>query len=496
MAKSSPWTQRAQQVFTAEEQAQLTPYLSDVRARIDLREQRFVDQLMLDHVNALRWYLDHGLTLAAAMKRLNPVQLSDFYLRERTAWYPLDTAAKVYPLSMGLKRMMMFRTSFYLKEQVEPEILQMALTYTIRRFPYFATTIKCGFFWHYIDSAMRRFAVRPETKPPCAPIRLNAITSPTFRVVWFGNRVSVEFFHVLTDGTGATIFLKTLLREYLRLLGHEVPLGEGMLNLADAPDSHEWGDDFLIADRHPSPEGFGDKPALQMRGLPTLQQPSRVLHFNLSVAALRKLAKEAGVTITVLMLGVIMLALKEAAEPHGGKRKLHIQLPVNMRRFYPSKTIRNFSMYCAIRLHPMEITTLAEILPKLAEQVRQGTTKDSLDRSMTYSSKLVSFLRFIPLIVKRPIAYLIYGKLSDGVFTTTFSNLGAITLPREVEPYVDKLEMTLGPPIKNRALCSLCSYEDKAVFTVIKTTALPVFENEIYAQLVKLGLEPYVEGTA
>ena len=28
----------------------------------------------------------------------------------------------------------------------------------IRRFPYFATTVKCGFFWHYIDSAMRRFA--------------------------------------------------------------------------------------------------------------------------------------------------------------------------------------------------------------------------------------------------------------------------------------------------------------------------------------------------
>ena len=60
-----------------------------------------------------------------------------------------------------------------------------------------------------------------------------------------------------------------------------------MLRLADAPDSREWADDFLLADKHPSPEGFGDKPALQMRGLPTLEQPSRVLHFNLSVVALR-----------------------------------------------------------------------------------------------------------------------------------------------------------------------------------------------------------------
>ena len=69
-------------------------------------------------------------------------------------------------MSMGLKRMMVFRLSCYLKKPVEPAIMQMALSYTIRRFPYFATTVKCGFFWHYIDSAMRRFAVRQEASCP------------------------------------------------------------------------------------------------------------------------------------------------------------------------------------------------------------------------------------------------------------------------------------------------------------------------------------------
>lgn len=495
MATSSPWTHRAQMLFTPAEQTAVIPYLNNVRARMDL-QQRFVDQLMDDHVLALRWYADHGLTLADAMKRLDPAQLGDFYLRERTAWYPLDTAAKVYPLSMGLKRMMMFRMSFYLKRPVEPLILQMALNYTVRRFPYFATTIKCGFFWHYIDSAMRRYAARPETKPPCAPMRLNAITSPTFRVVWFGTRVSVEFFHVLTDGTGATIFLRTLLREYLRLLGNDVPLGEGVFSLSDKPDPCEWADDFLIADKHPSPEGFGDKSALQMRGMIALEQPSRVLHLNLSVEALRRKAKEKNVTITVLLLGCLMLALKESAEPHGGKRKLQVQLPVNMRKFYPSKTLRNFSMYCSIRLHPVEISGLDAILPKLAAQVNESTSKESLDRTMTLSRKLVRYLRFIPLIVKRPIAYLIYGRLSDGVFTTTISNLGAITLPKEMQPFVEKFDFVLGPPIKNRAVCSLCSYGDRAVLTVVKNTALPVFEDTLYIALRDLGLAPYVEGTA
>lgn len=35
------------------------------------------------------------------------------------------------------------------------------------------------------------------------------------RVIVYENRIAVEFFHSLTDGTGALIFLKTLTAEYL-----------------------------------------------------------------------------------------------------------------------------------------------------------------------------------------------------------------------------------------------------------------------------------------
>jgi hypothetical protein len=495
MATVRPWIKHMQEAFPPEEQALLGRYLNDVRARIDLHP-RFVGPLMEDHLYALRWYADHGVSVAEGIKRLDPAQLGDFYLRERTAWYPLDTAAKVYPLSMGLKKMTMFRLSFYLKAPVEPEILQMALNYTIRRFPYFATTIKCGVFWHYIDSAMRRFAARPETKPPCAPIRLNATSSPTFRLVWYQNRVSVEFFHVLTDGTGATVFLRTLLREYLRLLGYKTSLCEGIFSLSEPPDPREWADDFMLADARPTQEGFGSQAALQLRGLPALEKPSRVLHFNLSVAALKDTARVRKVTVTTLLLGVMMIALKRAAETHGGKRKIQIQLPVNMRKYYPSRTLRNFSMYFAIRLHPQQITTLEEILPEITAQVTRGTAKDNLDGTMTLSRKLVRYLRFVPLIVKRPITSLVYGRLSDGVFTTTFSNLGLITLPEDMRPYVEKFDLVLGPPNRNRLVCSLCSYEEHAVFTIVKNTTYPMFENVLYNQLSALGLTPYVEGSA
>lgn len=485
---------KVEKLFEASDQPLVKAYLTDVRARLSL-SHKHTGQLLDDHLSALKYLTDSGLALSDAMERLRSSQLSDFYLRERTEWYPLDHAAKIYPLSMGLKRMMVFRVSAYLRKPVVPELLQMALTYTMPRFPYFATTIKCGFFWHYSDSAMRRFAARPETKLPCAVMKLGEVASPSFRVIYYQNRISVEFFHILTDGTGAMIFLRTLLKTYLRLLGEDIPEFEGAFDLSAEPKPEEWSDDFTICDRSVASRGFADKPAMQMRGMLPYEQPNRVLHYNFSTAALIKQAREKGVTLTTLLLGYIMLACRDAAPRRAGKRKIQIQLPVNMRKFYPSKTLRNFSMYCGIRLSPVEVTSLDAILPSIAAQVAAGTAKDALDETMQLSRKLVRYLRFVPLIMKRPIAYLLYGVLGDGMFTTTLSNLGAVAVPPEMQPHLEKFDFVLGPPILNRACCSLCSFGDRAVFTVVKNTALTAFEDSLYRHFCENGLTPYMEGS-
>ncbi len=487
-----PW-RKVQLAFTPSEQKAVMPFLTDVRARLNV-SRKHTEQLLEDHIHALMYYKEHGLSVQEAIARLAPAKLSDFYLVERSDWYPLDHAAKIYPLSMSMKRMMVFRLSGYLKKPVVPEILQMALTYTIKRFPYFATTIKCGFFWHYMDSAMRRFAVRPETKLPCSIMRVNAVASPSLRVVYFGNRISVEFFHILTDGFGASVFLRTLLREYLGLLGNAIPATEGVFEASEPPEPHEWSDDFAIGDRSQGAHGFMDKRAVQLRGMLPYEQPNRVLHYNLSISALHRRAKEKGVTITALMLGYLMLACKEACVPFG-KRKIQIQLPVNMRKYYPSQTLRNFSLYCSVRLHPSEITTLDEMLPVIAAQIAEGGSKERLDETMHLSRRLVRFLRFVPLTIKRPIAYFIYGALSDSVFTTTLSNLGPMRIPPEMEPFIEKFDFVLGPPITNKASCAICSFGDRLVFTVTKNTAVTTLEDALYRLLKEDGFEPFMEGS-
>lgn len=225
-------------------------------ARIDLpRAQKRA--LISDFRRAAEVLVSRGLSPAEAAARLGHERLGDFYLSAPDYWYLLDDAAKIYPMSMTDGWMSVFRLSAYLDAPVEPSLLQLALDLTMPRFPFFATKIKRGVFWHYIDGVKRRFTVQPETELPCAPMNVAAGDSQSFRVLYYGRRVSVEFFHILTDGTWGLAFLTALLLAFMTEAAHAA-----------------------------SDESRGD---------------------------------------------------------------ISIQVPVNMRKFCPSKTLRNFSMYCSVR---------------------------------------------------------------------------------------------------------------------------------------------------
>ena len=117
--------------------------------------------MLADFETALLYYADSGTPLNQALLRMDVENLGGFFARPAVQWHPLDDAAKIYPLSMKQNEMAVFRLSVYLKEYVVPEVLQIALTFTVKRFPSFATTVKKGFFWHYLDAAKRRYAVEP-----------------------------------------------------------------------------------------------------------------------------------------------------------------------------------------------------------------------------------------------------------------------------------------------------------------------------------------------
>lgn len=453
----------------------------------------YADAITRDYERALLAYRDAGVPVSEAASRLDPTALGGYYARPSKAWYPLDSSAKVYPLSMARSKMAVFRLSAYLKEDVEPALLQIALNETITRFPYFAVCVRKGFFWHYLDSLKRRFDVEAEMGPPCQVMNVATSRSPAFRVLYYKNRVSVEFFHLLTDGTGGMIFLKSLTAAYLRLLGAEIPAEEGVLDTATIPSSGESSNDFDTFYKKGKSGGFIDTPAVQMGGELSKVKPCRVLHFDMDAGQLVEAAHRRGVSVTTLVTAAIFVATRSAMDTAEGTIK--VQVPVNMRKLHPSVTLRNFALYTSVRLPAGEVTDLGSILPAVTEQLRTGTGREAMEEMLNGAVMLVKSLRFIPLLIKSPVARLIYGYLGDSVFSNTLSNLGVVKVPDAMTPYIEKFDFVLGTVYTNRAACSMVTFSNHAVLSIAKLTADPAFEEALLRELGKLGLTADVSGS-
>ena len=451
------------------------------------------DLLLDDFNNALIYYIRNDVPFDEALRRLDYTKLGGFYANPSSSWYPLDNAAIVYPLGMKFGHMPVFRMSAYLKEDVVPELLQMALNFTIKRFPVFATTIKRGFFWHYMDSTKRRFDIQEEVTLPCAPISVSGTRAQSFRVMYFGKRISVEYFHILTDGTGGLVFLKTLVGEYLKLLGHDFEYGEGVLDISETPKSSEMSNEFAKAEIKEGVSGFMGKKATQMSGKIADVQPAQILHFEMDAAQLLDKAHSYGVTLTAYLLGQMFLAEKYATESNDGEAR--IQVPVNMRKFNGSDTLRNYSMYFSCDLALKDITTLDDILPSISQQLKEKSQEEEMNRMMSTTIKLIKTLRFVPLAIKRPVLIMVYGFLGDKIFSNYLSNVGVVRVPKGMEQYIDKFDFLLGINEICRAACSLITFNNKAVFTISKSTSSPAYEEKLYQLLTDAGIDVEVTGS-
>ena len=479
--------------FNEEQQVVYDEFFSDLQKHIRMaKSQEFL--LTEDFNRAIQYYMNNGLSLNEAVTRLNPSQLGGFYNHPPISWYPLDNAAIIYPLSMRYGNVPMFRISVYLKEEIVPEILQMALNFTIKRFPSFATTLKKGFFWHYLDSTKRRFSVEPERIIPLRSLKIETTGSQSFRVNYYKNRISVELFHVLTDGTGGLIFLKTLTGEYLRLLGHQISCTEGVWNIEDTPQTGETCNEFANAEVKEVTGGFMNNAAAQMSGHISPLRPVQVLHFEMDSNELLATARANDATVTAYLTALMTVAARYACEE--GQGEIKIQIPVNMRKFNQSKTIRNYSMYFTVDTPVDKATSKKDILPDVIKQMKIKSGREEMEIMMGTTVKLVQSLKLIPLNIKRPVAKIVYGFLGDRVNTTFLSNLGVIRLPEDMEEYVEKFDFVLGPSEICRANCSLITFKDKSVFSITKITSDPAFEEKLLCLLEEDGLHVAVKGSA
>lgn len=423
--------------------------------------------------------------------------------RRKLRWMHLDNAAKIYPAAATSRWSNVFRLSATLTDKVDKEVLQSALDVTVRRFPSIAVRLRRGVFWYYLEEVGRAPQIKDEESYPLVRMPFDDIRQCAFRVIVYGKRIAVEFFHALTDGNGGLVFLKTLLAEYItQKHGVHIPSEYGVLDRLEPPDEEELVDKFP---ENKAPIGMSrmEEDAYRIWGTPEPDSFCHNVTMRMRSQELVALAHKTGVTVTALLAAVIIEAsirLQKEDTPNLKKRKpIKVLLPVDLRRVFGGKTLRNFALYITpgvdTRLGEYDFFELCHII---ADKMHLDITKKNMSARIytNVHDEEVMALKLTPLFLKNIVMKAVFRAVGERKSTLTLSNLGVVKLPEIMKPYIERFDFVLGVQESAPYNVGLISYGDSAYMNVIRNIKEPRLEREIYQVLREIGVFVTVESNA
>ena len=417
---------------------------------------------------------------------------------EPEKWYRLDNAAKLYPAIKSRKWTAVFRISMTLTAPIDRALLQQALTAATCRMGIFSCRLRAGLFWYYFEKNKKDPIVMDDAVNPCIRLYRRENTGHLFRVRAYDRRISLEVFHSVSDGFGALVFLKTIVAQYLSLKGYDIPATCGVLDCTAPVSDEETEDGFL---RHYNKKAVRAWTETRAYRLPGTREPGHTLNIVTgicSVAQVKEVSKHYGITITDLLVAVYMFALYNIQKRHHPRKLLPVKVsvPVNLRGFYKTETLRNFSSYVNPEINAnWGEYTFEEILHVVHHQLRNELTAKVLGSKMSKNVKAEKslFVRLLPLFLKNIVIHMVFNIAGENRMTSTFTNLGKLDLSPEMAAHVERFDVMLGAPRYNRVNCAASSYQDSLNICFSSIIHEAEAEREFFTQLIKLGVHVKIE---
>ncbi len=415
-------------------------------------------------------------------------------------WMRLDNAAKIYPAAKRRNWNNFFRISATLTEPIDTAVLASALDVTARRFPSIAVRLRRGVFWYYLEEIPKTPSIQPEKSCPLAHAPFHKVRQCAFRVLVYKNRVAVEFFHALTDGTGALVFVKTLLAEYLsEKYGLSVPAEKGVLGRLEEPSPEELEDSFaryagdVTASR-------AESTAYHLSGTPERDGYKNLVTMMIPAEKLRACAKKHGVSVTELLCAAMMQAIGELqAEkvPNVRHRKpVKVLIPVNLRNLFPSRSLRNFASYITPEIDPrMGDCSFSELCSLVHHKMGLENNRRTMRAKFAanVASERSPILRVMPLFIKNIAMKAVFDAVGECKSCLCLSNLGRVELPEVMVPYVQRMDFIIGVQARAPHDCGVVTWGDTVYINCIRSIQEPELEYRFYRVLHRLGLPVKVE---
>lgn len=433
------------------------------------------------------------------MQAINQFLNKHLSQEKKLRWLRLDNAAKIYPAARNQNWSNVFRLSATLKEPVDTAVLQSALDVTVRRFPSIAARLRRGTFWYYLQQLEHAPQVRQESSYPLTRMSRREARKCALRVIAYQNRIAVEFFHSLTDGTGGLTFLKTLVAEYLQQK-HGIPIsaGEGVLGRLDEPSEAELEDSFQ---KYAAPVTASRKEddAWRLTGIPEPDGYLNLTCFALPVQAVLDKAHSYHVSVTTYLCAVMMEALQQLQKekvPNIRRRKaIKVQIPVNLRTMFPSQSVRNFALYTTPQIN----TRLGEYsFTEICKLVHHWIGLDVTPRQMgmkiatNVNTERIMAVKILPLFIKNIIMKAVFIAAGERKSCLSLSNLGVVKLPENMGQHIEKLDFILGVQATAPYNCGVITWQDQMYVNFIRNTRQPELEMAFFKVLQQQGIPAQV----
>lgn len=409
-------------------------------------------------------------------------------------WLRLDNAAKIYPAVKDRELTSVFRITVELKERIKAKQLLEAVHALEERFPYYKVRMKAGFFWYYLEPVNLPIIVTHDNELPCRAFDKH---ERMFRVLVKEKMISVEFSHILADGTGAFEFLKTLLLVYFEKCGQPLPTGLSYHHPEEKPSVEEYEDAYkryfkkIYSRPLKIPKAF--HVPFRLRSSPRFD----VLTAMVPVEEIMKKAKEYEVSLTEYLSAVYIHSLQQIYEQQSSFKKraakkiVRIEVPVNLRRIFPSGTMRNFSLYVMPGLDlRLGHYTFEEIVKIVYHQMQLETDRKLISKmiSRNVSGEKNPFIRGVPLFIKSFILSRLYT-LGTKQYSGVVTNLGKISLGPELNSLINQFIFIPPPPNKIlKVNCAVAGFDNKLAISFGNITTSKELERQFLTFLTSQGI--------
>lgn len=345
--------------------------------------------------------------------------------------------------------------------------------------------LKRGLFWYYLESTEQMPVVHEENSQPCAAIYHRSGKNLLFDVSYFHNRVNLEVYHVLSDGTGALHFLRTLITKYLSLC-HCLP--EPSLDY-DA-SAVQMSDDSFRKYYTGSPgvkrSEYGT--ACRLTGWRYPENRLKVITGLTDIQPLLEAAHNCHATLTEYLCACLMNAISETVSVRAKKRPVVLSVPVNLRSHFPSASARNFFSILLVGYdYGKQSGVFEDVVKKIGTDLKDGLVRENLARGIDAYSAVEhnAFARVAPLYLK-DLALKAAYRHAMRQQTAVLSNLGVVSMPPELTSFIRSFDVCSST---DRLQVCMCSYLGRLSIGFSSPFLSAEIQRRFFRTLTSLGAE-------